>query len=587
MVYNNHKLIFRGYVLDNQAYEALKSKDISQLECYILDILRDKCKTEEIQIYRVSIAFLAIYLSEMKSRNFVMKHIGKNLEDETTLIFLQKVLREFENEIKNVSKKFDTDCLKAAILFSDPLRLRDSEHHSTPEGISQLAISLLNLNNNDTILDLGSGVLSFLTEAAYQSASQKLYGVEINTSSVIVANMRRSLLQLPIQLTQGNMISQSFSNLSANKVFSDHPYGMRLSELKMLLSKNPLLSEFFNEEKRTVSGDWIYNMAAFFNMKPPGKTVVLMTNGGTWNKSDENIRKKLLEKGIIEAVILLPERLLTYSMIPLTMLVLSNNNHDIKMVDATQVYTEGRKQNSLEEKDVKRILEAYQQDTVISKTVPIDDIASQEYILNPKRYVGENIKIKNSIALGDVCIAINRGVMMKSSELDQLVCSEKTNFQYLKLQDIQNGFIEDDLPSLKSLKDEHEKYVIHDKNLIISKIFPFKIATAKIKTDEQLLASGNLYFLELDESKVNPVFVEVFLRSEAGMTQFNYLSKGTIMKSISIQDLKEIQIPNIPREEQDKIAKEYEMLSDEIIILQRQMEMVCDKRDRLIEGLII
>lgn len=572
--------------MDNQAYEALKSKDISQIEYYILDILRDKGKAEETLPYRLGIAFLAIYFSEMKSGNSAMKHIEKNLEDETTLIFLKKLHKEFEQEIETVSKKFDTDSLKAAILFSDPSRLRDSEQHSTPDGISQLAISLLDLNKNDTILDLGSGTLSFLTKVAYKSASQKLYGIEINTSNIIVANIRRYLLQLPIQLIQGNMISQSFSDFSANKVFSDHPYGMRLSELRMQLSKNPILNEFFKEEKRTASGDWIFNMAAYFNMKPPGKIVVLMTNGGTWNKSDENIRKKLVEKGMIEAVILLPERLLAYSMLPLTMLVLSSNNQDIKMVDASQVYTEGRKQNSLEEKDVKSILEAYHQDTAISKTVPIDDIKSQEYILNPKRYVCESIKIQNSITLGEVCLAINRGAMIKSNELDQLVCSEKTNFQYLKLQDIQNGFIEDDLPSLKGLKEEHEKYVIHDKNLVISKIFPFKIATAKIKSDEQLLASGNLYFLELDESKVNPVFVEVFLRSEAGMAQFDYLSKGTIMKSISIRDLKEIQIPNLPREEQDKIAKEYEILSDEITILQRQMEMVCDKRDRLIEGLI-
>ncbi len=572
--------------MDKQTYEALKKKDFSHVESYILDHLKDKRKAEEVFIYVIGISFIALCSRELKTSSLAIKHIEKSLESETTFHFLKKVYEEHILEIENVSKKFDTDLLKATILFSSLSRLSDSTLCHTPEGIAKLAVSLLDLNPNDTILDLGSGALSFLINAAYKSDSSKLFGVEINTSSIIISNIRQYILQLPIKLIQGNIISQSFSNLSANKVFSDHPYGMRLLDLKMLFSKNPMLSEFFNEEKRTVSGDWVFNIAAFLNMKIPGKTVVLMTNAGTWNKSDENIRKKMLEKRIIEAVILLPERLMNHSMIPLTLLVLSHNNNKIKMVDASQIFTEGRRQNVLEEKDINTILEACYQNTTISKTVTLDDVISQEYILNPRRYIGENIKIKNSITLGEVCLSINRGAIMKSNELDKLICAEKTNSHYLRLQDIQNGFIEEKLPSLTSVKEEHARYAINDKNLIVSKIFPFKVALAKIKEDEQMIASGNLYFLELDESKVNPIFVEVFLRSEAGIAQFNFFSKGTVVKCISIQDLKEIQIPNLPREEQDKIAKEYEILSDEILILQRQVEMVCDKRDKLIESVI-
>jgi len=61
-----------------------------------------------------------------------------------------------------------------------------------------------------------------------------------------------------------------------------------------------------------------------------------------------------------------------------------------------------------------------------------------------------------------------------------------------------------------------------------------------IPEDKTILANGNLYFIELDESKVNPTFVEVFLQSEVGMTQLNRYAKGAAMKSISIQDLKTI-----------------------------------------------
>ena len=109
---------------------------------------------------------------------------------------------------------------------------------------------------------------------------------------------------------------------------------------------------------------------------------------------------------------------------------------------------------------------------------------------------------------------------------------------------------------------------------------------ARVRDDEYILASGNLYFIELDETKVNPVFVEAFLQSEAGLSQLNRLSKGTVMKSISIQDLKNIRIPDLPREQQDKIAEEYSNLNDLLIVLKEQIDLSLDKKARLFEGMI-
>ncbi|NLY46767.1 MAG: hypothetical protein GX053_12400 [Tissierella sp.] len=58
------------------------------------------------------------------------------------------------------------------------------------------------------------------------------------------------------------------------------------------------------------------------------------------------------------------------------------------------------------------------------------------------------------------------------------------------------------------------------------------------------------------------------------------------MKSISIQDLKKVQIPNISLEQQNKIEDEANLLAEQIDILERQMEMAKDKRDKLIQDVI-
>ncbi|MFC2159238.1 N-6 DNA methylase [Actinomycetota bacterium] len=564
----------------------LKNKKIEEVGFYIMNLLRDSFNREDSVSYQVAVTTLALILNETHNRSSMISYLENHIGDETTLTFLKKIEKEYYNQVEDLSKKFDVETLKAAVLHAEPRRFTATDVSSTPEGISNLAISLLSLTQDDIILDLGSGVGSFLIQAAKASKSKNLYGVEINTTNVIIANLRKFINGLPIKVIQGNIISQDYSSLSANKVFSNYPLGMRLPMLEKYLDQNTKLKKYFKEAKRTVSGDWIFGMAAYLNMHMPGKTVILMSNAGTWNKPDEVFRQKLLENGIVEGIILLPARLLSSTMIPLTMIVLSNNNKEVRMVDASEIYTEGRRQNSLESKDVKKIIEAYYSDTSISKKVKLNKIAKQEYILNPQRYIGADSGIADGISLGEISKTISRGAMIKSKELDELISTKETNFQYLMLQNIQDGVVESNLPSLVGIDKKYRKYCISDKNLIISKISPFKVAMAHLKNDEIVLANGNLYFIELDEEKVNPVFVEIFLQSETGIAQLNRFAKGAAMKSINIQDLKMIQIPNIPRKKQDLIAENYENLCDELIVLQRQSDLIRDRKAKLLEEVI-
>lgn len=572
--------------MDKAAYENLKNKNYEEAVFYIMDLLRGSMTTEDSITYVAAASTLAITLDKTNNSSFMKSDLEKSIGDETTLTFLKKVEKEFSNQIDNLSKRFDVETLKAVVLFAEPKLFSESDIGSTPEGISKLAISLLSLEKDDVILDLGSGVGSFLIQAAQESNSENLYGVEINTNNVIISNLRKFIVGLPIKIIQGNIISQNFSHLSANKIFSNYPLGMRLPILKQYIDKNPKIKKYFKEAKRTVSGDWVFGMASCINMHLPGKAVIIMSNAGTWNKPDEEFRKRLVEDGLVEGIILLPSRLLSSTMIPLTMMVLSQNNKEIRMVDATDIYSEGRRQNTLETEDVERIIAAYYNHSSISKNKKINEIADQEYILNPQRYIGIDAGITDGISLGELSQSINRGAMIKSKELDELVSTEETDCQYLMLQNIHDGVIDSDLPNLTSIDGKYERYCINDKNLIVSKLSPFKVAMAHLKDDEKILANGNLYFINLDEDKVNPVFVEVFLRSEIGIAQLNRFAKGTAMKSISIQDLKRIQIPNLPRDKQEQIAEEYENLNDELIVLQRQIDMICDKKANLMEGVI-
>jgi len=573
--------------LNKEIYESLKQVDFQDAESYVINSIRGaNLQNEELLCHVVAISALALMQKETKGQKPLVDFLDDYINDETTQIFMKKIAKKFPNLIEELSKKFSEDVLKATVLFTEPRLFSEVSENSTPTGIARLAIKLLELNENDVVLDLGSGVNSFLTEAALEADCKNLNGVEINTNNVIIANIRGFVSELSIKVIQGNIVSQDFAHLGSNKVFSNYPLGMRLPQLKDYMNKNNSLKKYFKNAKRTVSADWIFTMAAYLNMKKPGKTIVLMSNSGTWNKPDEELRRKLIEDGIIEGVILLPPRLFSFTSISLTMMILSQNNEKVRMVDASKIYTEGRRQNSLEMKDIELIIDAYNNDSDISKKVSAEDISKQEYILNPQRYIDFESEIDNGISLGEISLSINRGAMLGSGELDAMMSKEETNYHYLMLQNINEGVIDSKLPSLINIDNKYKKYCIKDRNLIISKLFPYKVALAHVKEDEYILATGNLYFIELDENKVNPLFVEAFLQSEAGIAQLNRYAKGNVMKSISVQDLKKIQIPNLPREKQDQIAEEYKNLNDELIVLQEQIEMVRDKKAKLIEEVI-
>lgn len=573
--------------MSNQTRETMQKQRAQEVAWQIGEYLRGKLNAEENLVYQIGLSALAFMVKNNPDSSLTNLDLEAEIKEETTLRFLKKLVKNQVEQVEFLISKYSAEELAASVLYAEPRLYRQEAECSTPSGVSKLALSVLDIQDGDIVLDLGSGVGSFLMEASRCSNNIKLHGVEINTESVIIANLRSIVSGIPLTITQGNMVSQDYSEVHANKVFSNFPVGVRMQQLQRDVEQNKNLEKYFKTARRSNSGDWVYAIASYLNMKNPGKTVVLMSNAGTWNKPDELLRKHLLENGDIEGVIQLSPGLFTHTAIPFTMLVLSPGNKDVKMVDASDFYTEERRQNILTEEDVKRVVNAYHHETNNSRTVSLEEIAKQEFIINPGRYLLPKLDLTTeTLSLGDICLSINRGTMIRSSELDALVTEEETGYQYLMLQNIKDGLIESGLSNLIKVSERDEKYCIKNGNLVISKTSPFKIAVAKIHEGQTILANGNLYFLELDESKVNPTFVSAFLQSEYGLAQLNALSKGAVMKNISIQDLRMVKIPYLSMEQQNAIAEEYEELGDELIVLQRQAELIRNKRANLIEGVI-
>ncbi|MGO1580112.1 MAG: N-6 DNA methylase [Peptoniphilaceae bacterium] len=565
----------------------LKLKDINIERAYFetMDSVRG-LYNELNHVSIVSNLYLILLTRELGDKELVEKYIETKILDETLKSQLKEYIKNKNlEEMKKATEKYSYEMIEAMILFPPVMKYSNIDY-STPVGISKLAIELLNIEANDIVMDLGSGINGFLIQTGIIKKTKELYGIELNTDSYIIGRIRSLILGIDIQMKTGNILSQDFSKIKANKVFSNPPLGQRWRDIKDHIKTNKEMNKYFEETKRTISGEWAFALSALMNTKKHGKTIVLMSNAGMWNKPDEVIRKQLIEEGKIEGVILLPEKLFPTTNISLTMIIFSENNSDIKMVDASEIFAEGRSINTLEDESIKEIIESYNKDSEVSKKVSIKSISEHEYILNPFRYLEGDMHIKDGISLEKITNSINRGSMTRKSELDNIASTKETKYQHLMLSNINDGIIDKELPYLTKLDEKDEKHCIKNNNLIISRIAPFKIALANIDKDKKILATGNLYMIDIDETTANPIYAELFLQSELGMAQLNRYAKGVAMKSISINDLKKIEIPNIPIEEQNKIAEEAKMLAEQLEIHEKQIEMIKDKRDKLIQEVV-
>lgn len=555
MNYENYKKLkeIQTYKIFDNIYGMRKEKIVFQYE----DI-----------IFVSGIALLSLLRKEIEYDNLIVE-LEENIKHIDTISLLEELIVTYKKEIEEVSRKYNEDELKATVLFSESKTFSKTGDISTTDGIMQLVIDVLDIKEEDSVLELGSGVNSFLTKVGYSSKSQNLKGIEISKTNIIIGEMRKYITGVNIEITEGNMLLET--EIKGDKVFVDSPLGVKIANIHEYIEKNQKLREFFNELKINSTGEWIYGINGYLKTNFNGKTAIIMTNAGTWNKLDENIRQKLVEEGLVEGVIILPSNLLASTAISVTLVVLSEGNVEVKMVDAIELYTKGRRQNTLEEKNIEKILESYRNNTKISKIVKNEDIIKNDYILNPLRYIIGN-DIKNPITIGEISKTISRGKSIKSSELDELITKEKTNCQYIILKNIKNGVVEEDLQNLKYIDEKHEKACLKNKNILISKNAPFKIAIVNIDEDKKILCSNNIYALEIDEEKIDPEYVVVYLNSKEGQNQLNRIAKGTVISNISTTDLKKVKIPQMSIEEQKIVVEHCKKINDIIIKRTKKLE---------------
>ena len=144
------------------------------------------------------------------------------------------------------------------------------------------------------------------------------------------------------------------------------------------------------------SADWVWIQHMLASVKDQSKVVVVIDTGAVSRGGREKaIRQKITEKDLIEAVILLPEKLFYNTGAPGLIIVFDKNKpkerkEKILLVNASKEFVLGKPQNSLGKENIKRIVETcrnFKKIKKFSEIITLNQAAEVDYNLSPSRFV--------------------------------------------------------------------------------------------------------------------------------------------------------------------------------------------------------
>lgn len=182
-----------------------------------------------------------------------------------------------------------------------------------------------------------------------------------------------------------------FDAVVMNPPYSDK--GWNKHEDKPLKVSDPRFSEF-GVLPPDSKGDFAYLMHGLYHLGQEGTMGIVLPHGVLFRGDTEGeIRKRLIEKNNIDAIIGLPSNLFTNTGIPVAVLILKKNRNlqdPVLIIDASNGFIKVGKNNVLRERDIAKIVDTYVNKKEIagySHLATRQEIVTNEYNLNIPRYV--------------------------------------------------------------------------------------------------------------------------------------------------------------------------------------------------------
>lgn len=509
--------------------------------------------------------------------------------NESLEILFNRIDKKYSDLIEEAKQKLNEEELKAILLNFDKSNnfygLRSGTGFYLQKELINLIFSLLDIKEEDNILEAYSQTGDFLVDLISNYPNNMISGIEIITDNVLVSEIKASLIENNnLKIYQGEYLNFDLNEIDFNKFFSIPPMGFISNFSKDIIMSKELI-EFYDDNKFDNFNDWA-NILKLISTKKLEKAVFILPSGLLFNERDKKIRKYLLENNFIEGIISLPSKILPGTSISTNILILSQDNKYVKMVDASNLYKKDRMVNTIENNHLEQILMAYQNETEISTKVSLQNFEENNYSLIPKRYTSEDLNPENYVYLEDVA-KIKRGhANLKQADLDERISEFPTEIKIITAGDIDENFNFSNLKSLKNIEDSEDVYCVKDGEILFARGGTYKSLLVRNSGENKIIVNGTLYIITCNEEKINPYFLQMYLASEHCMRQIETLNEGTVINFMSIKKLGELKIPKLNKDLETEIADKYKTILDKKELIRLQNEHLDKETNELISEVL-
>ena len=279
----------------------------------------------------------------------------------------------------------------------------------TPAEVSRVIAKIIGIGQSSvsvstTVYDPTCGSGSLLLKVVNEAKKKiTLYGQEKDSATSGLAQMNMILHNNPTaSITQGNTLAdpkfkqgknlKTFDYVIANPPFSDKRWKTGLKP-----ESDPYERFKFFGIPPNKNGDYAYLLHIISSLNDTGKGACILPHGVLFRENVEaDIRKNLIRKGYIKAVIGLPANLFYGTTIPACIIVIDKNDlksqRSIFMIDASKDFYKDGPKNKLRDRDIYKIVDTFTKEIEIqgySRMVPIKEIENKKnnFNLNLPRYI--------------------------------------------------------------------------------------------------------------------------------------------------------------------------------------------------------
>ncbi len=349
--------------------------------------------------------------------NLNSEKLGKGYTERNTL--LCKVVKTIANGLTDLSAENDDlgDAYEYLIgQFAAGSGQKAGEFY-TPQRVSSILSKIVTLDCQepssgkkkkiDRVLDFACGSGSLLLNVRKEMGTEgvgKIYGQEKNITTYNLARMNMLLhgvKDTEFEIHHGDTLANDWDilseenpakKLSFDAIVANPPFSLRWDP-KEETAKDFRFNGFGVAPKS--AADFAFLLHGLHFLSESGTMAIILPHGVLFRGGKEEIiRKELIKKDYIDAIIGLPANLFYSTGIPVCIIVLKKcrKNDKILFINASseEHYEKGKRQNSLQEQDVNDIIDAYKSRATISRyarEVSLSEIKDNGYNLNITRYV--------------------------------------------------------------------------------------------------------------------------------------------------------------------------------------------------------